>query len=97
MATNNTVRCCSVPKVDAVVDFSVTIGSAIPFLERIGAIATVRRPHARIEPRAHRVHSIPLTTPLPLPNTQRHLNGTPPPDRGQTYDWPHPELSEEPT
>ena len=87
MVTVNSVRCCPDPSVDATVDYGKVAGSAKGFLERTGLIPTLRRPRPRIEPSANRIHTLPLVAPLPLPELQVHLNGLPPPDRGNTTAW----------
>ena len=88
-------RCCDLGVIDDPVDFSTRLGSARPFLERAGIIPTYRNPGPRIEPDAALVHQAPLEPPLPLPSLQDHLNGSPPPDRAQTYEWPHLEFEED--
>lgn len=87
MANNVSVRCCPDPSVDASVDYGTVAGSAQGFLERAGIVPTVRRPRPRIEPAANRIHTSPLSAPLPLPELQYPLNGEPPPDRGNTQEW----------
>lgn len=87
MANDTSVRCCPDPSVDATVDYGTAVGGAKAFLERAGIIPTLRRPRPRIEPAANRVHSVPLKAPLPLPELQDHVNGEPPPDRGNTTEW----------
>jgi len=88
-------RCCDLGIIEDVIDYSTQLGNAMPFLERAGILPAYRNPGPRIEPAALKVHSAPLQAPLPLPTLQQPLNGSPPPDRAQTYDWPHPEFSEE--
>lgn len=88
-------RCCDLGTVESVVDYSVNLNGARPFLERAGIIPTYRNPGPRIEPRALLVHKAPLKAPLPIPSLQQPLNGNPPPDRGQTREWPHPTEVEE--
>lgn len=67
-------------------------GRGLNFLERTGLIETYRNPEPRIEPRAHKVHSLPLAPPLPLPNLVLYREGVySAPDRGVTLQWPHPE------
>lgn len=60
------------------------------FLERIGILTAYRNPEPRIVPADFKVHRLPLEAPLPLSDLQGYLNGDPPPDRGQTLEWPHP-------
>lgn len=91
MAADNTVRCCPDPSFVAVEDYT-NFGSAETFLRRAGIKEQVVAPHPRTEPMAHRAHSIPLEAPLPLVPLQWPLEGEPPPDRGQTREWPHPDL-----
>lgn len=86
-----TVTCCSIVTEDAPIDVSQA-GSAKGFLERIGVLRANRNPEPRIQPGHFRVHEIPLTPPLPLPELQSHFSGEPPPDQGQTLHWPHPDL-----
>ena len=93
MANDNSVRCCPDPSYDAEVDFS-NFGSAEIFLRRTGIKEKVVPPLPRIQPEAHRAHSIPLEPPLPLAPLQFPLDGEPPPDRGQTREWPHPNLED---
>jgi hypothetical protein len=69
--------------------------SGLTFLQRSGLIPTHKNPEPRIEPRAIKVHSLELELPLPLPNLLYPEDGDySPPDRGQTFDWPHPEEDE---
>ena len=89
--TLKTERCCPSSGVEAILDYSVA-GSAKSFLERTGAFPATRNPLPRTSPGWYRVHQIPLTPPLPLPELQSHFVGEPPPDQGQTLDWPHPDL-----
>ena len=91
MTTN---PCCDLGEVEDVVDYSVHLGSARPFLERAGILPTHRGPRPRIQPGRLRIHDAPLQPPLPIPAMQEHLNGSPPPDRGVTTEWPHPSLEE---
>lgn len=93
MANDNTVRCCPDPSVDATADFT-NFGSAETFLRRTGIKEQVVPPHPRIAPEAHRAHTIPLVAPLPLAPLQYPLDGEPPPDRGQTREWPHPSFED---
>ena len=93
MANDNTVRCCPDSSVDAAADFT-NFGSAETFLRRVGIKEQIVPPLPRIQPGEHRAHSIPLEPPLPLPPLQWPLDGEPPPDRGQTREWPHPNLED---
>lgn len=69
--------------------------SGLAFLQRTGLVPTYLNPEPRIEPRSWSIHSASLEAPLPLPNLLSHIDGdTSPPDRGQTYEWPHPEANE---
>lgn len=86
--------CCNLGEIEDVLDYSSQLGSARPFLERAGIIPTNRGPRPRVQPAYWRIHSAPLQPPLPLPALQGHLNGSPPPDRGKTTEWPHPDLEE---
>lgn len=70
------------------------LASAIPFLERTGQRPMVPAIRPRIEPYAHRTHSIPLVPPLPLADFFVDSDG-PCPDRGQTLEWPYPSDSAE--
>jgi len=83
-------RCCDLGLIDDVVDYSQQLGNAQPFLERAGIVPTYRNPTPRIEPEALLVHGAPMQPPLPLPQLQQPLNGSPPPDRAETREWPHP-------
>ncbi len=67
-----------------------TAGGCRSFLERQAIMPADRCPMPRYAPAASRVHQLPLAPPLPLPPLQKYLNGIPPPDRGQTLDWPYP-------
>jgi hypothetical protein len=93
MASNS---CCNIDEVEMVRDYSTSLGSAIPFLERAGVIPVLRGPMPRIQPSTLKVHRAPVQAPLPLPEFQYVFDGANPPDRTETYDWPHPDLSEEP-
>ena len=65
--------------------------SGVNFLERSGLLFAYRNPAPKISPLDFLVHSIPLEAPLPLPELQRGLEGSPAaPSRGQTKEWPHP-------
>ena len=65
--------------------------SGVSFLERSGLLMAYRNPSPRFSPSELLVHSIPLQAPLPLPELQRGLEGSPAaPARGQTKNWPHP-------
>jgi hypothetical protein len=69
--------------------------SGLAFLQRAGLVPTYLNPEPRIEPHAHKVHSLELEAPLPLPALLYHLDGDySPPDRGQTEGWPHLEEQE---
>lgn len=61
------------------------------YLERSGILPPWRNPVPRIEPDRFLIHTEPEAKipPLPLPELLYHLNGDPPPDRGQTLPWPH--------
>lgn len=48
----------------------------------------------RIQPESWAIHRYQLRAPLPIPEAQQALNGEPPPDRGQTYAWPHPTFAQ---
>lgn len=76
-------------------NYATQLGSARIFLERHGLLPAYRGPGPRMAPAAMRVHSTPLIPPLPLSELQGYLEGSPPPDRGRTRDWPHPQFSEE--
>jgi hypothetical protein len=72
--------------------------SGVNFLERSGLLFAYRNPVPQISPAELLVHSIPLTAPLPLPELQRGLEGSPAaPARGQTKHWPHPGDINDPT
>lgn len=58
------------------------------FLQRIGVIDAHLQPQPAIEPESWLVNNLKLNTPLPLPSTQRDLDGDPPPDRAYTDEWP---------
>ena len=89
-----TASCCPNPGREAIVDFDA-VGGAKPFLERAELIRAYRNPEPRLQPGASRVHTIPLKSPLPLPELQGHFVGEPPPDQGKTLGWPHPDLESE--
>lgn len=81
---------CSIPGVNAEVDYGTTSGSAKGYLERIGVL-NARRPRGPVfSPDLARVHQIPLQAPLPPPVFQRPLLGEASPDRGRTLRWPYP-------
>ena len=88
MANNSS--CCPSSAIESIIDYGTGAGSPKSFMERIGAMNADRLPGPRIGPNYFRVHEIPLKPPLPLPELQQYLNGQDPPDRGQTYGWPHP-------
>jgi hypothetical protein len=67
---------------------AVLTRSARLFEERVGLRPTYRGPLAMLDFSAHRVHSIPLVPPLPLPDVLAPTQGDPPPDRGPTEEWP---------
>lgn len=70
--------------------------SGLAFLQRSGLVPTHKNPEPRIEPKAFLVHSLELEPPLPLPDLVYHLDGDySPPDRGQTLQWPHPDIEDE--
>lgn len=77
------------------VDFGVSSGGAVPYLERIGEIPSLRSPVPTLSPADLRVNSIPLIAPSPPSQLQRPLLGEQPPDRGQTLEWPYPDLERE--
>jgi hypothetical protein len=63
---------------------------AMSYLERAGLLPTYRNPSPRIEPRALRVHSVPLARPHPAPEFQAFLRDDGPPQGGVTREWPYP-------
>ena len=73
------------------VDYSKTLGGCQEYLERKGIVATYRNPEARVQLGLTRPPILCLEPPLPLPGlTRRMQNGCPPPDHGQTLQWPFP-------
>jgi hypothetical protein len=74
-------------------DFSQQLFGARRYLEKIGVLDAQRGPGPRFAPGELRVHTIPLFPPLPPARYVGFLLGEPPPDRGQTPEWPHPEDS----
>ena len=73
------------------VDYSQA-GGAKGYLERIGVLAADRGPGPAFVPRDRLVNQIPLSAPLPPAPLAGHLLGENPPDRGQTFSWPRPEV-----
>jgi len=61
------------------------------FLQRIGVLASEKTPQPAMEPGAWKVHSLPLSRPLPNAEDVEYLNGDPAPDRVVTKSWPYPE------
>lgn len=92
MATKQS--CCPDQGIDAPIDFSVYSGSPLGYMQRIGLWLAHPSPQPLSQPDMLRPHTIPLVPPLPLAPLQTVLNGAPPPDRGQTFSWPHPEFPE---
>lgn len=66
-----------------------------PFLERAELLQAQRMPGPRIDPAKYKAHEFPIEPPLPNAEGVNYLTGAPPPDRGQTYPWPHPEEPED--
>jgi len=72
---------------------AVTIGqSAKLYEERRGLRRTQRGPGPQLSLDQNKVHTIPLSAPLPLPAFMQGLNGLPPPDNMHTFVWPHGEI-----
>ena len=63
------------------------------FLERAGIRPTHRRPTAAFCPADSRIHSYPMDSPLPRPESVK--DGFPPPDRSSTTNDPWPNGVEE--
>lgn len=61
------------------------------FLERNGLLTTYRNPSPRTAPDELLVHRERLSPPFPVPALQAYLEGSPPPDRGQSLPWPYPD------
>ena len=89
MVVNGNHGCCPQTGIDT--PGPANPGGARSFLERKKLLTADRCPMPRIAPEVNRVHTIPLKEPLPLPSLQFYLDGDPPPDRGQTKDWPAPD------
>jgi hypothetical protein len=49
---------------------------------------TLRGPGPNLFLESNPVNNLKLEPPLPIPETQRDTNGTPPPDAGRTVVWP---------
>ena len=63
--------------------------SARLYQERKGRRVTRRGPGSHLGTNDNLAHKVPLAIPLPLPELQAHLNGSPPPDAGRIPTWPH--------
>lgn len=85
--------CCPTPGDDIPFDFAAPT-MARHFLERIGAISATRLPMPRTDVWSWKIHRVPKHAPLPHAEDQTPLLGSPEPDRGQTFSWPHPEFRE---
>lgn len=74
------------------IELNLNLMGCRPFLERRGLLQAQRMPGPRIDPRKYKAHWIPLEPPLSNAEDLDHLTGEPtPPDRGQTFHWPHPQ------
>jgi hypothetical protein len=63
--------------------------SALEFLRRQGLVCEDARPRPRLDVTALLVHTVPLPSPpLPVQKVLEHLEGVPPPDRGESRPWP---------
>lgn len=68
-------------------DMAITDRSSLDYLERAGLVPTVRGPASTFDPDNIALKSISLQPPLPL--AEFVPQGDPPPDRGETQEWPH--------
>lgn len=59
------------------------------FLERSGIRQTIPAPHPVYYARSNPAHGLELIPPLPIPGYQAETQGSPPPDRGKTEEWPN--------
>lgn len=84
------------------VELDLNLMGCRPFMERSnyycdscpgqeGLIQSQRMPGPRINPMGYRAHEIPMEPPIPNAHGVWWLPGVPPPDRGQTYHFPHPQ------
>ena len=67
------------------------LSSGLIFLQRIGVAEADRQPWPTFDGSALTVHKLSLEGYTPIPEQLAQYDGDPPPDRGQTYEWP-PEL-----
>ena len=67
------------------------LNSGVNFLERLGLVQSGRQPWPPIDTRALTANTLSLDEWTPIPEQLEQFDGDPPPDRGQTYEWP-PEL-----
>ena len=65
--------------------------NGLNFLERIGVVPAYRQPSPALDVQALEAVSLDLADWTPLADQLGHYDGDPPPDRGQTLEWP-PEL-----
>lgn len=84
MATN----CCPSTAVTEVKDYSAKPGGCRIFAERSGLVVGHRNPGPRVAPAMLHVHTKPLSSPLPLPESLVQFQGTVQPDRDATTAWP---------
>ena len=64
------------------------LSSGLIFLQRLGVIQAERMPLPAFDGRALTVHQLSLQDITPIPEQLGQYDGDPPPDRGQTYEWP---------
>lgn len=80
--------CCPTNAVTDVKDYSASPGGCRTFMERSGIAVGYRNPGPRIAPAMLHVHTRPLSSPLPLPESLVQFQGTVQPDRDATTVWP---------
>ena len=68
--------------------------SARIFMERAGLLPTTVGPYPTVQKGSNPANSLPLEPPLPDPILLRGTQGCPPPDRGQSVQWPYGTLPE---
>ncbi len=60
----------------------------VEYLKRKGLVSEPARPRARLDLRALRVHTVPLSAPKPQACVLEQFEGDPAPDRGTARPWP---------
>lgn len=86
-------ECCPTAGYLAPLTFAGRYYGARAFLQRQGLLPPDGMPSPRTDPYAWKIVRQALHPPLPLPDFQRPLLGEPPPDRGRSFDWPHPKFT----